>query len=165
MNHREQYQGRCLQGHSVKRIHQSSLCFRSRFNIICIIPKFLVCHIQFSPLSLTHMLPVLLAQIKVSSNFSGVEQLLCSHVTHTVFPTTKGSHTSGKQSNLTSSYCICPPPRFPPPIICSYSKMLKSIVQIVRNHMGNLLGVYTAPVLSRIQLIEAGESAHSPLNG
>lgn len=52
-----------------------------------------MCHLQFKPLSLTH---TLLA--KVSFHYSRVKQLLCSHVTHTVFPTRKA--TNGNCCNL-----------------------------------------------------------------
>lgn len=102
MNLREQYQGICLGGLAVLWAHQSLLCFQSKFNIRWIIPQILPCHIQFSPLSLTHTPPLLLAQIKVSAHYCRFKQLLCSPVACTVIPTTAGSHTSGNWCSLTS---------------------------------------------------------------
>lgn len=106
MNHWEQYQGRCLQGRGVKWIHQSSLCIRCQFNITRIILQFSVCLIQFNPHSLTRWLTLLPAQIKVVSDDSSVEQLLCSHVTHTVFSqNTSGGRCGPTTSPLTLSAC------------------------------------------------------------
>lgn len=103
MNLWEQYQGRCLQGHGVKWIHQSSLCICCKFNIIRIILQFLVCLIQFNPHSLTHWLPLLPPQIKVVSYDCSVEQLLCSHVTHTVFSRNKRALTQVEWCGPTTS--------------------------------------------------------------
>lgn len=177
MNLRGQYLGRCLQGHSVKWIHQCSLCFRSEFNIICVMPQFSVCHTQFNPLSVTHTSTPPHVDQGFFSLFQSQAAVVLSCESYCIYPTTKVPNTRGNWGDLTSPLptCVCHSPA-----CCLKSSLQQFVLQhqhcpsvsfvcwtvrlrLLCNYMCSNAAFHPAPLLPLIQLFRATKSVKGPL--